>query len=152
MSKPLTPSQRDGLLRLARAWAAGEPQPWDDLRPQTREALRRLHLADMGILPAGLMALSYRGPAVRAWVEQLQVVANASHARDAHRQEWWSGVPLRHPMYGGAVPLVTPDQLRAAADRLQPLEDAHAAAWREAMRLQAAARAEVRAALGGTDV
>lgn len=150
MSK-MSDAQRDALVRLAQAWAAGKPEPWDDLRPQTREALRRAKFADQGILPAGLYALFVAGPAVAEWATQLQAAAQASRERDGHLQAWWRAVPRRHP-YGDVVPVLTVADLRAAADALAPLEAAHVAAWREAMHLQAAARAEVRAAMGVDDV
>jgi hypothetical protein len=152
MSKPLTPAQRDGLLRLARAWAAGEPQPWDDLRPQTREALRRLHLADMRILPDGLAAVGLHGVAVWEWRRQVWRAADADARLYAHLLQWFSTVPLQYNAYGRPVPVVTAADLRAAADALGPLEDTAAEARRQAEWLEGPARAEVRAALGVDDV
>ena len=152
MSRPLTPAQRDGLLRLARAWAAGEPQPWDDLRPQTREALRRAGLADRGIAPAGLFAVGLQDVAVLEWYRQLRRAAEAEARLREHRQTWLAAVPLQYDSFGRPVPLVTAADLRAAADALWPLEDTAAEARRQAEWLEGPARAEVRAALGGTDV
>jgi hypothetical protein len=145
MSK-LSNAQLDALLRLARAWAAGQPEPWDDIRPQTREALRRAGFADGGIGPAGLYALFVAGPAVGAWAAQLRRVAEADARRRSYLQAWWAEVPRAHP-YGGAVPLVTSADLRAAAYGLAPLEVALDEARGQAWELEEAARAEVRAAL-----
>lgn len=145
MSK-LSEAQREALSKLARAWAAAQPEPWDSIRPQTREALRRAGLADGCILPAGLMALHVDGTATRVWAMQLQAAAQTSRARDGHLQAWWRAIP-RHHLHTGAVPVLTVADLRAAADGLAPLEAAHVAATAEAERLQDLARAEVRAAL-----
>ena len=145
MSK-LSDAQRDALLRLAQSWCRGRAEPWDDIRPQTREALRRLGLADMGILPAGLRTLGVAGPAVAEWDKQLRRADENHHRFRAHMRAWWAEVPVARD-WEGATPLLTVADLRAAADKLWGYEDAAQEAKRQAVWVEGPARAEVRAAL-----
>ncbi len=149
MSK-LSEAQREALVRLAQSWCRGRAQPCDALRPQTREALRRAGLADGGILPKGLCRIGLNGSAVIAWEKQMRVAAQASRARDEHVWKWFRDMPMR-TCDMGRIGAVTAATLREAADALAPLEAAHVAACAEALRLQEAARGEVRAALGVDD-
>jgi hypothetical protein len=146
MSKPLSSAQLDALLRLAQFWCRGRPQPWHDIRPQTRQALRRAGLADMGITPAGLYALGLTGPAVAEWAKQVRRAAENHDRFRGHLREWWASVPVARD-WGGATPLISVAELRAAADALAGYEEAAEEAKRQAVWVEGPARAEVRAAL-----
>lgn len=148
MGKPLSDAQRDALLRLVRCWALGQPQPWDAIRPQTREGLRRAGLADGGITPRGLAALGFLGPAVTEWAKELRRAAETRARFRARLREWWAQVPVARG-YDGATPLLSVADLRAAVEALGPYEQTAEEAERQAVWVEPRAHAEVRAAMGG---